>query len=184
MFNYYKTGFVKQPVDFYSRPLWFAAIEYAGVSLECYRRMWLLLSLTLLLLILQSFQRSNIECLGYLRNDEMIMNYLEAALDAGTARRTPSFTISWSTKTSHDDINGISLVDDTYANFLNRIIEKGYLNNTVLILMGDHGYRFGKYRETRIGYYEDRLPNMWITLPPVIQKRFPRWQRSLEINSK
>jgi hypothetical protein len=34
MFNYYKTGFVKQPVDFYSRPLWFAAIKYAGVSLS------------------------------------------------------------------------------------------------------------------------------------------------------
>jgi membrane-anchored protein YejM (alkaline phosphatase superfamily) len=132
------------------------------------------------------FSASNVECLGYLKNDQMIMNYLESALDAATASRTPFFTISWSTKTSHDDINGISLVDVTYANFLNRISQKGYLNNTVLIVMGmgDHGYRFGKYRETKIGYYEDRLPNMWIRLPPHIQKRFPRWQRSLEINSK
>jgi hypothetical protein len=30
IFNYYKTGFVKQPVDFYSRPLWLAAVELDG----------------------------------------------------------------------------------------------------------------------------------------------------------
>jgi membrane-anchored protein YejM (alkaline phosphatase superfamily) len=119
-----------------------------------------------------------------MRNDEMITNYLESTLDAATASRTPVFTISWATATSHFDVNGISLVDVTYANFLNRIIQKGYLNKTVLIVLGDHGYQFGKYRKTKIGYYENRLPNMWIGLPPHIQKRFPHWQRSLEINSK
>jgi hypothetical protein len=31
-FNYKKTGFVQQPVDFYSRPLWIAASELGGAS--------------------------------------------------------------------------------------------------------------------------------------------------------
>jgi phosphoglycerol transferase MdoB-like AlkP superfamily enzyme len=112
------------------------------------------------------------------------MDYLESTLDDAAASRTPFFTMSWATTITHDDYNGISLLDGTYANFLNRIIEKGYLKNTVLIVMGDHGYGYGGYRETIIGYFEQNLPNMWITLPPRIQKRFPDWQRSLEINAK
>jgi membrane-anchored protein YejM (alkaline phosphatase superfamily) len=126
----------------------------------------------------------DIDCLGYMINDEMIMDYLESALDAATASRTPFFTLSWATGVSHSDINGISFLDVTYANFLNRIIQKGYLKNTILIVMGDHGYQFGDFRETVIGYFEQNLPNMWIRLPLRIQKRFPHWQRSLEINSK
>jgi membrane-anchored protein YejM (alkaline phosphatase superfamily) len=126
----------------------------------------------------------DIDCLGYLPNDQMIINYLESALDAATASRTPYFTLSWATTVSHNDLNGISFLDVLYANFLNRIIEKGYLNNTILIVMGDHGYRYGEFRETVVGYFEQNLPNMWIRLPPRIQKRFPHWQRSLEINSK
>jgi membrane-anchored protein YejM (alkaline phosphatase superfamily) len=126
----------------------------------------------------------DIDCLGYLPNDQMIINYLESALDAATASRTPYFTLSWATKVSHNDINGISFLDVSYANFLNRIIAKGYLNNTILIVMGDHGYRYGEFRETVVGYFEQNLPNMWIRLPPRIQQRFPHWQRSLEINAK
>jgi membrane-anchored protein YejM (alkaline phosphatase superfamily) len=141
-----------------------------------------LLSLTLLLL--QSFQQGIVDCLGYLHNDEVIMDYLESTLDEATTRRSPFFTISWATAVSHDDINGISFLDVLYANFLNRIIGMGYLKDTILIVMGDHGYQFGDFRETVIGYFEQNLPNMWIRLPPRIQKSFPHWQRSLEINSK
>jgi membrane-anchored protein YejM (alkaline phosphatase superfamily) len=114
----------------------------------------------------------------------MIINYLESTLDAAAASRTPLFTISWATAVSHNDINGISFLDMSYADFLNRIVKKGYLNNTILIVMGDHGYQYGGFRETVIGYFEQNLPNMWIRLPPRIQKRFPDWQRSLEKNSK
>jgi len=31
IFNYAKTGFVKQPVDFYSRPLFIGASKYGGI---------------------------------------------------------------------------------------------------------------------------------------------------------
>jgi membrane-anchored protein YejM (alkaline phosphatase superfamily) len=117
-------------------------------------------------------------------SDEVLMDYLESALDAAAASRTPFFTLSMASVITHDDLNGISVLDGTYANFLNRIIEKGYLKNTILIMLGDHGYRYGGFRKTVNGYFEQNLPNMWIRLPPRIQKRFPHWQRSLEINAK
>jgi membrane-anchored protein YejM (alkaline phosphatase superfamily) len=117
-------------------------------------------------------------------NDDMILNYLESSMDVAYQSQSPIFTISWATTVSHDDINGIRHVDIKYSSFLTRLIDKGYMDNTILIFMGDHGYRFGKFRESLLGYFEDKLPNMWITLPPRVQKRFPEWQRSLEINSK
>jgi phosphoglycerol transferase MdoB-like AlkP superfamily enzyme len=117
-------------------------------------------------------------------SDEVLMVYLESTLDTAAASRTPYFTLSMASVITHDDLNGISVLDGTYANFLNRIIEKGYLKNTILIVMGDHGYQYGGFKKTKIGYFERNLPNMWIRLPLRIQKRFPHWQRSLEINSK
>lgn len=94
------------------------------------------------------------------------------------------FTFSWSTTLAHDNFNMIQLVDETYANFLARLEYKGYLNNSILFFMGDHGYRFGEIRQTLTGYYEDKLPNLWIWLPPRIRKMYPPWQESLEINSR
>ncbi len=123
-------------------------------------------------------------CIGSQTNDEAIISYVESVLDLGYKNNTPVFSVSWSTENSHEDLNSIQLVDNTYANFLTRIKNKGYLDNTILIFMGDHGYRYGPFRETLLGYYEDKLPNMWIRLPPWIREEFPEWQNALEINSR
>jgi membrane-anchored protein YejM (alkaline phosphatase superfamily) len=116
-------------------------------------------------------------------NDEMIISYLESTLEAAYKNGTPIFATAWSTTVSHDDLNGIRTLDGMYASFLQRLLKKGYLDNTILFFMGDHGYRYGAFRETLIGYYEDKLPNMWITLPQRLKERFPHWQRSLELNT-
>jgi hypothetical protein len=120
-----------------------------------------------------------------MKNDEAITNYLESTLEASSSKGTPIFATSWATQLSHDHLNGIGIqpTDETYADFLRRIDEKGYLKDTILVFLGDHGYRYGKLRETPIGYYEDRLPNLWIRLPPRIKERFPEWQKALEVNS-
>jgi membrane-anchored protein YejM (alkaline phosphatase superfamily) len=124
------------------------------------------------------------DCVGYLTNDEMILSYVERNMEIARAKGAPLFTLSSATTVSHDDWNAIQVVDNTYASFLRRIIDKGYLDNSILIFMGDHGYRYGALRETLIGYYEDKLPNMWIRLPPALQQKFPSWQEALEINAK
>jgi membrane-anchored protein YejM (alkaline phosphatase superfamily) len=116
-------------------------------------------------------------------NDEMIISYLESTLEAAYKNGTPIFATAWSTTVSHDDLNGIRTLDGMYASFLQRLLKKGYLDNTILFFMGDHGYRYGAFRETLIGYYEDKLPNMWIRLPQRLKERFPHWQRSLELNT-
>jgi membrane-anchored protein YejM (alkaline phosphatase superfamily) len=114
----------------------------------------------------------------------MITQYLESTMDFAKRNNTPIFTFSWSTTLPHDNLNDIQLADDTYFEFLSRMMEKGHLENTILIFMGDHGYRFGGSRETLIGYFEDKLPNLWIRLPDRLKEKFPHWQKNLELNSK
>jgi arylsulfatase A-like enzyme len=67
---------------------------------------------------------------------------------------------------------------------MERLDKKGLLENSIFIFMGDHGYRYGEFRNTLMGFYEVNLPNMWILLPSWIKKEFPEWQNSLEINSR
>jgi arylsulfatase A-like enzyme len=105
-------------------------------------------------------------------------------MDFAKRKKAPIFSFAWSTTLSHGDTNMIQLVDGTYSQLLESLLSKGHLNNTILFFMGDHGYRFGKIRETLIGYYEDRLPNMWIYLPKLIKEMYPDWEEALEINSR
>jgi arylsulfatase A-like enzyme len=60
-------------------------------------------------------------------------------------------------KLSHDDMNLIELVDDELVKHLQNMERKGHLNNTLIIIMSDHGPRFHKTRETHqvvITFYE------------------------------
>jgi len=165
-FNYMRTGFVHQPVDFYSRPLFLAASDYG------------------LLPSLPVFRAEHIDCLGQMTNDEIIISYLESAVAFAHQNSSPLFALSWSTTLPHDNLNYVQLSDDAYSKFILRLEEKGYLENTILFFMGDHGYRYGPTRETLIGYFEDKLPNLWIRVPPRLQEKYPLWQKALQINSE
>jgi len=130
------------------------------------------------------FKTDHIDCLGPYTNDEAILAYLESILDLGHQNKTPVFATSWSTTTSHDSYTGIQLLDEPYRDFLLRLEQKGYLENTIMFFMGDHGYRFGKIRETLIGFYEDKLPNLWIYVGSKVKERFPMWEETFRVNSQ
>jgi len=109
---------------------------------------------------------------------------MESILDLGHQNKTPVFATSWSTTVSHNSYTGIQLLDEPYRDFLLRLEEKGYLENTIMFFMGDHGYWWGKIRETLMGFYEATLPNLWIYLGPKIKERFPMWEETIKTNSK
>nr|CAH7719182.1 unnamed protein product [Callosobruchus chinensis] len=68
---------------------------------------------------------------------------------------------------SHNDYNLIGVADDDLMEFLKELNESGALNNSILILMADHGHRFAEIRNTVQGKQEERLPFFSFT--------FPRW---------
>ncbi|WKY03684.1 hypothetical protein Q1695_004996 [Nippostrongylus brasiliensis] len=82
----------------------------------------------------------------------------------------PRFLLMHQGLLSHDDINLVEVEDEDLANTLKEMHEKGELDNTVVILMADHGHRFAKLRETHQGQLEERLPFFSIALPEAFRK--------------
>jgi hypothetical protein len=120
------------------------------------------------------------ECAGATEPYERIFGYFEDLLAMSVEKKTPIFLYSWATGLTHDDMNALQTADEYLENFLGRL----NLDNSILFVMGDHGYRFGKFRETHIGWFEDKLPWLSIFLPPALKIKYPHWVEALEINSR
>uniref|UniRef100_A0A914WNZ1 Uncharacterized protein n=1 Tax=Plectus sambesii TaxID=2011161 RepID=A0A914WNZ1_9BILA len=86
---------------------------------------------------------------------------------------------------SHNNLNLIELADDDLTTHLMQMRDKGHLNNTLLIVMADHGHRFAKLRETHQGQLEERLPFFSFIMPPWFRQSRGRlaWT-NLKINAK
>lgn len=53
----------------------------------------------------------------------------------------PKFTFAFHSEYSHETHNNVAKADEDVYNWLRDFRQKGYLNNTLLILMSDHGSR-------------------------------------------
>uniref|UniRef100_A0A1I7Y327 DUF229 domain-containing protein n=1 Tax=Steinernema glaseri TaxID=37863 RepID=A0A1I7Y327_9BILA len=77
----------------------------------------------------------------------------------------PRFALMHHAILSHDDISQAAVMDDDFTNLLKDLHTKGIFNNSIVIMMADHGHRFAKLRETQQGQLEERLPFFGIFLP-------------------
>ncbi|KAK5972176.1 Elongation factor Tu [Trichostrongylus colubriformis] len=77
----------------------------------------------------------------------------------------PRFLLMHQARLSHDDINLVEVEDEDVAQVLETMHKSGELNNSLVIVMADHGHRFAKLRETHQGQLEERLPFFSIALP-------------------
>ncbi|RWS18732.1 uncharacterized protein B4U80_07611, partial [Leptotrombidium deliense] len=59
---------------------------------------------------------------------------------------------------------------------------KTYLSNSITIIMGDHGSRFGAFAETPMGQIEARLPLFSIRIPEEIHSKHPHLRNVLDKN--
>jgi len=84
IFNYEKTGFVKQPTDYYLRPLMTASHLHAG----------------------RGKSSGAMSCFGGLNPTDYMIKYIERFLGV-TGKQYPFFLLSWFTSIAHDDFNGL-----------------------------------------------------------------------------
>lgn len=75
-------------------------------------------------------------------------------------------------------------MDTLFADTLQKLYSNGLLENTLLLVMSDHGYRFGDVRSTTSGWFEDKLPMMYVKLGNKLAKDHSDWLNALESNSK
>ena len=141
MFNGGRRGFRKQPVDYYMRPFW---IEIENSLL---------------------FNMSSDLCLGGVPRHQFLLNWTLQFFRKCQRENVPFFSLLWETEIAHGFPNHLSILDADISHFFQQAHKEGHFNNTVFIMFGDHGSRWGDLRQTQVGKYEDRLPMNVVYLP-------------------
>jgi hypothetical protein len=159
IFNYLAKGFQQQPTDYYMRPFW---IEMDHSDL---------------------LRRSSNLCFGNVPKHFLILDWAKEFLHKFSNADNKYFLFSFLTELSHDYLNQIQIVDGDVYKFLSGSLKNGYFENTIVIVMGDHGNRFDGIRNTVIGRIEERMPFFSISLPKKLDQKFPNLRTNLVLNS-
>lgn len=158
-FNYLKPGFREQPTDYYLRPYCIGAEHDIGNT-----------------------HKLNADlCIGTRKTFDCLLNYTRKA--AIEFSEVPYFAFIWQASLTHDFFTYPQLGDDSYHDFIEYTSREGLLNRTVLIMMSDHGMRWGDFRQTYQGRTEDRLPFVFVVLPKWWREKYPLAWGNLRRNS-
>ena len=151
-------GFGKPPADHYARPFWSAVPHNSDSGLHD-------------------------KCLNAQPQHILQLEYLKSLFRAYP--KTPKFGFTFlSSLCHHESIMPLGAAAKDFYAFLKWIRDSGYLNDTMLVVMGDHGARTGEFRSTIQGKLEERLPLLSITLPRRFRLKYPELVKNLELNTK
>ena len=128
----------------------------------------------------QKFRQYKSICFRNRLHAELLLAYVYKFLDS--YKSDPYFVFMWTNTVSHDTFNGPLTADVHFHDFLEQLYEEGLLNNTVLVLFSDHGFRYGDLRITEIGRYEARLPLMFLYVPKWLRKKYLILDKNLQRN--
>ncbi|KAK2157322.1 hypothetical protein LSH36_193g02065 [Paralvinella palmiformis] len=154
-FTYRMLGFKEQPVDHYYR-------HYQRLAEAKY------------------YENNPRFCMGSEPRLDIMMKWMRDFFEAYPT--LPKFTFVFHSEYSHEYISTLSLADETLRSFLQEFKTSGYLNNTLLILMADHGSRYAEIRESQQGKYEERLPYYSFAFPKWFAEKYPIAMKNLRDN--
>ena len=155
MFTYRLSGFKTQPTDHYMRPFYMASEHIVK-------------------------QQSDL-CIGGKRKSEVFMNYVRDLYAIYPTK--PKFAIGFLGDMSHNDQNKVETADVDLFDLLKELHSTGKLNNTILILMSDHGARYSELRAELQGKHEERLPFFAFAFPPWFKTKYPAAYENFKINT-
>ncbi|XP_021376681.1 uncharacterized protein LOC110465291 [Mizuhopecten yessoensis] len=156
LFNYQRKGFKWTPVDYYMRPHVMALEQNSGSN-----KTW---------------------CSG---NFLVLQSVLDKLVEfVASYRDVPHFAFTFIGKPSHDNSNRLGIVDLPLLRTLTDLNTRGLLDNTVLMIFGDHGSRYGKMRNTFQGRLEENLPAFYVFLPQWFRKTHSYLFENLKTNRK
>ncbi|XP_017863970.1 PREDICTED: uncharacterized protein LOC108614381 [Drosophila arizonae] len=159
-FNYMKRGFQQPPVDHYLRPYLFVAEKQLGGFIHDFLP----------------------ECVGF--ELEAITVYKYAQEFANRYLNNSFFGFFWTSTHSHDTISQTRSMDEYLKEYMQGLVAQGILENSIVIFFSDHGLRFGPTRDSWSGYFEERLPFLFIWLPEFMRQAYPEFVDALRVNRK
>ncbi|XP_017096905.2 uncharacterized protein [Drosophila bipectinata] len=163
-FSYLKPGFQEKPVDYYFRPF----LKALESKLDIYR------------IPENDYMRY---CLGRRIANRYIYDYGRMFTERFVQER-PIWGMFWSSHFSHEDPFMPSAMQDMILGDLLDLNATGALEETIMIFFADHGSRYGRLTGLKEGFLEERLPMMFIYLPPWFRITYPYFVRALKINQQ
>lgn len=160
LFQFMKRGFTNQPTDYSIRP----------ILIEMERH------------ISKQKNVNTFLCLGKRRTFDVLLEYAQKLITLMAERL--HFSFFWTTSYTHDYLNFPTLIDANLAEFLREMQTSGALDNLFLILMSDHGIRWGSFRSTYQGMMEERQPFVFFIPPKRFADRYPEAMRNLVRNRR
>ncbi|XP_045201848.2 uncharacterized protein LOC123555243 [Mercenaria mercenaria] len=155
-FNFRMLGFKDQPVNHYMRPFYLAATP-----------------------IYPYFSRY---CLGSRTRHQVYLDWLKEGLETNNDKNF--FTFGFFSEYTHSNNNPAILSDEENVAFLEYLRGKNILDKAFLIVMSDHGTRYGSIRMTEQGKLEERMPYFGVSVPPAFQTKFPEKYKTFLNNTK
>ena len=142
-FNYYKKGFRYKPAAVYNRAFNVKYYDIRSGPDKCH------------------FKKPTYET--YL---DQLRLFVERMNSNDINKATPYFSFSFLTEYTHNYLAIPRSFDSSLKQLLDSFESKGYLNNTMVILFGDHGNRLKFYSyATEIGKFERYRPFLSIKMP-------------------
>ena len=157
-FNLRLNGFENQPTDHYMRPFWQAIW---GSQLR---------------------EHSVRYCTGDKPHHTYTLDYVKDFFVK--YNNVSKFAFAFMSELTHWDNNPGEYMDNDLLKFLKYFEKSGFLDNTLLMLMADHGARYSRVRHTIQGKLEERLPMFAVRFPPKYQTFHPKLTENLSRNSK
>ncbi|XP_013417399.1 uncharacterized protein LOC106178664, partial [Lingula anatina] len=127
-----------------------------------------------------NYEKSN--CFGAIPTHKNMMNWGRDMFLM--YKDKPKFSYLFHSKYSHGHTSQLQVADDDLLEFL-QWLEKGrYLDDTILILMADHGARFTFIRDSVQGKLEERMPFFSFRFPKSFIEKYPKAYANVKKNSK
>jgi hypothetical protein len=156
-FNLRFNGFKQSPTDHYMRPFWQALWDS------------------------ELRENSNRYCTGAMPHHQFLLEYLR---DFHVKYQNISkFSFTCFSELTHWDNNPGEYMDTDFVNSLKMFSKLGFLRDTLLVVMGDHGARYGKVRHTVQGKMEERLPFLSLHFPHEFKLKHPHLIKQLALNA-
>ncbi|XP_048735787.2 uncharacterized protein LOC125651251 [Ostrea edulis] len=111
------------------------------------------------------------KCFGNQKQHKIILDYTRMCIERYKGLR--KFVFFWQNEISHHQPNFLSLADQDTADLISWMNDNGHLTNSVLILMSDHGPRYGPIARHELGVLTRNLPLLSIYIPRAVIQKYP-----------
>jgi hypothetical protein len=148
-----KYGFKEQPTDFYLRQFWLALYKSRSYSPTAYNSNPRPCYYNKLL------HKISFDWLKSLENFHLALE------QENNIENIPRFGLVKVNEMSHDYLDRLFWIDNDVKALLSDLFTEKFLDNTLFIIMGDHGHRFHEVRKTFIGKIEEKLPMFGMMVP-------------------